>query len=103
MDEMNEYTTDIVTIEDDEGNTHTFEILDAIETDDARYIALIPVFENPEDMLESDCELIVLEVLEEDGNEILAPIEDDQLFDEIAGIFEERLEELYDIEELEEQ
>ncbi|MBR2589833.1 MAG: DUF1292 domain-containing protein [Clostridia bacterium] len=98
MDEYNEYKPDIVTVEDENGKEHTFEIADAIETDEARYVALIPVYDEPEDILSGDGELIILEVIEENGNEILAPIEDDALFDEIAGIFEERLEELYEIE-----
>lgn len=100
MDENKEYNPDIVTVEDENGNVHTFEIADAIETDDARYLALIPVYDNPEDILSGDGELIIVEVVEEGDNEILAPIEDDELFDEIASIFEERLEELYEIEPL---
>ena len=100
MDENKDYNPDIVTVEDEEGVEHTFEIADAIETDDARYVALIPVYDNPEDILSGDGELIILEVLEENGNEILAPIEDDEVFDEIASVFEERLEELYEIEPL---
>lgn len=94
----NDYNPDIVTVEDENGKEHTFEIADAIETDDARYVALIPVYDNPEEILTGDGELIILEVLTEGENEILAPIEDDELFDEIASIFEERLEELYEIE-----
>ena len=100
MDEYNEYNPDIVTVEDEEGNVHTFEIADAIETDDARYVALIPVYDNPEEILEGDGELIILEVIEEGGNEVLAPIEDEEIFEEIASVFEERLEELYEIEPL---
>ena len=43
----------------------------------------------------------ILEVNEEDGEEILVPIEDEDTFDEIAGLFEERLADLYEIEDLE--
>ena len=68
MDENKDYNPDIVTVEDEEGVEHTFEIADAIETDDARYVALIPVYDNPEDILSGDGELIILEVLEENGN-----------------------------------
>ena len=100
MEEKEEYGTDIVTVEDEQGKIHTFEIVDAIETDDARYLALIPVYEKKEEMLYDDGELIIVEVIEEGGNEVLAPIEDEQIFDEIAEIFEERLEDYYDIEPL---
>lgn len=95
-----EYGPDLVTVLDEEGQEHQFEMLDAIETDDGRYVALLPVYENPADELNDDGELVILEVVEEDGEEILSPIEDDDVFDEIAEIFEERLSEIYDIEAL---
>ena len=43
----NEYNPDIVTLTDDEGKEYTFEVLDAIETDMGRYLALLPTFEDP--------------------------------------------------------
>ncbi len=101
MNKDNEiYNPDIITVEDDEGNVHTFEIADAIETDDARYVAIIPVYDDPEDILSSDGELIILEAIEENGNSILAPIEDEEIFNDISAIFEERLADLYEIEPL---
>lgn len=98
-----EFGADLVTVLDDEGNQHQFELVDAIETDDGRYVALLPVYEDPDDSVNDDGELIILEVVEEDGEEILAPIEDEETFDDIAGIFEERLSQLYEIEEVEGQ
>ena len=98
-----DFTTDLVTVLDDEGNQHQFEIIDAIETDDGRYVALLPVYENPSEMVDGDGELVILAVVEENGEEVLVPIEDDKEFDEIAEIFEERLSELYEIEEVEDQ
>lgn len=100
MDEKKEYNPDIVTVQDEQGKTHTFEVADAIETDDARYVALIPVYDDPKDMISGDAELIVLEVIEEGGSEILAPIEDEDIFDDISKVFEERLQDLYEIEPL---
>lgn len=99
MNENENYNPDIVTVEDDDGNVHTFEIADAIETDDARYVAIIPVYEESEELLDSDGELIILEVVEEDGSEFLAPIEDEKIFDKIAAIFEDRLTDLFEIEQ----
>lgn len=32
-----EYGPDLVTVLDDDGNEHTFELMDAIETDDGRF------------------------------------------------------------------
>ena len=41
-----EYNPDIITLEDDDGKEYTFEVLDRIETDEARYIALLPFVAN---------------------------------------------------------
>ena len=96
-----EYGADLVTVLDDEGNEHQFELLDAIETDDGRYVALLPVYDDADESVNDDGELIILEVAEENGEDLLVPIEDDAVFDEIAEIFEERLSDLYEVEELE--
>lgn len=94
-----EYNPDLVTVMDDDGNEHVFEELDRIETDTARYVALLPYFENAEEMLEDDGEIIVLKVTEEDGETYLVQIEDDDEYEEISAIFEERLAELFNGED----
>lgn len=96
---QDEYTPDLITVNDDNGDEHVFEILDRIETDDARYVALIPYYESPDDLLEDNGELIILEVTEEDGESYLNPIEDDEVFNEVAAAFEERLADAFEIEE----
>ena len=96
-----EYGPDLVTVLDDDGNEHTFELMDAIETDDGRFVALLPVYDNPSEELNDDGELIILSVDDSTGEELLVQIEDDELFEEIAGIFEERLADLFEIEEME--
>ena len=95
-----EFGNNIVSVLDDEGNEHQFEILDAIETDDGRYVALLPIYSDAADAFEDDGELVILEVVNEDGDDLLVPIEDDDTFDEIAEIFEERLSEYYEINEV---
>lgn len=96
-----EFGADLVTVMDEDGQQHQFELVDAIETDEGRYVALLPVYDNPEELMDDDGELIILEVAEENGEEILVPIEDEEAFEEIAEIFEERLSDLYEIEEME--
>lgn len=101
---MEDYGNDIVTVVDDDGVEQEFEVLDRIETEDnVRYIALTPSFANPEDMLEDSGELIILRVIEENGETVLEPIEDDDEFDEIGGIFQERLSEMFDFSGEEEE
>lgn len=97
---MEDYGNDIVTVVDDDGKEQQFEVLDRIETDDnKRYIALTAVFDNPEDMLDDSGELIILRVIEENGETVLEPIENDEEFDEIGEIFQERLSEMFDFSE----
>ena len=100
MNEEKEYNPDIVTVIDEHGHEHIFEALDRIETDDGnRYVALLPVYDSEEEVLDADGELIILKVEEEaDGETYLAPIEDDEEFNEIGEIFEERLSEFFEIE-----
>lgn len=91
----------LVTIEDEEGHVHAFELLDAIETDAGRYVALLPVCGEDEDPEEGDDEAILLEVIDEDGQDMLVQIEDDKVFDEVAALFEERLAALCEDEDME--
>lgn len=94
-----EFNPDLVSVIDENGVEHVFEELDRIETDTAKYVALLPVFDEAEEILDDDGELIILKVCEEDGETYLEPIEDDNEFNEIGKIFEERLSELFDFDE----
>ena len=77
---------------------------DRIEADDdKKYVAMIPVFEGGEDVLEDSGELIILRVKEENGDNILEPIEDEDEFNEIGKIFEDRLSEMFEFEDDEEE
>ena len=92
-----EYGNDILTLEDDDGVEHTFEVLDSIETAGTRYLALSPIYDDPQQTLADSGELVILRVVEADGEEFLETIDDEDEMDEIADIFMERLEEDYDV------
>ncbi|HHW45772.1 MAG TPA: DUF1292 domain-containing protein [Clostridiales bacterium] len=94
-----EYNPDIMTLTDEEGNEFSFELLDSIETDTGRYIALLPIYENPQDMLEDSGELVVLKSIEENGEEYFEEIEDDDEYESIVEIFIDRLQDLFEIDE----
>ena len=94
-----EYNPDIVNLTDDEGNEYTFEVLDAIESDDGRYLAMLPIYEDPQKALEDSGELVIVKVIEEDGEEVLIPIEDDDEYEFVADAFIERLQDLFEINE----
>ena len=95
-----EYGPDIVSVVDEEGVEHTFEELDRIETDEGKFVALLPVYDEAEEILDSDGELIILAVNEDEAGEIyLEPIEDEKLFDKIGNLFEERLADYFEFED----
>lgn len=97
--EEKEYNPDILTVSDDEGKEFTFEVLDAVETDEARYLALLPKYDNPQEMLEDSGELVIVKVGEENGEEYFFEIEDDDEYETIADAFKERLEDFFEIED----
>ena len=99
--DADELATNVVSVVDDDGVEHEFEILDELETEDGYFLALLPSYDDPSEMVNDDGELIILEVVQEDGKDMLAPILDDEKYDRIANQIEERLSEYYDIEALE--
>jgi uncharacterized protein YrzB (UPF0473 family) len=104
MTPMNdEYGADLLTLVDDEGKEHEFEILDVIDNEDGCFYALLPTFEAPQDQVDADGTYYIFEAIEEDGEQQLAEIEDEALLDKLASIFESRFEELYDDSEEEEE
>ena len=97
-----EYGPDLVSVVDEEGVEHTFEELDRIETDEGRFIALLPVYDDAEEILDGDGELIILSVVEsEDGEIYLEPIEDEEVFLSVGKIFEERLADYFEFDDVE--
>lgn len=94
-----EYNPDIVTLTDDEGKEYTFEVLDAVETDENRYLALLPVHEDPQKLLDDSGELVIVRVTEEDGEEYFEEIEDDDEYETIADAFIDRLQDFFEIDE----
>lgn len=95
-----EFNPDIITLEDDDGKEYAFEVLDRIETDDSRYIALLPVYDDPKKMLDDSGELVILRVVEENGEEYFEDIEDDDEYDMIVDAFTDRLQDMFEIEEV---
>ena len=97
MAEDLEYGPNLLSLTDEDGQEHEFEILDELDEGDNHYVALVPCSEEDDD--DEDGQLIVLKSEEEDGEEFLAYIEDEDEFNKIAAIFVERLSEEYDIED----
>ena len=98
--ENEDYGNDFVTLVDENGKETEFEIVDSLVTENNEYFALIPT-ETAENVDSDDGMLVILKVVEEDGQEFLDTIEDDDEYNEIAEIFIDRLEEYYDFQEQE--
>ncbi len=94
----NDYNPDLITLTDDDGKEFSFEVLDAIETDDGRYLAMLPTYEDPKKMLDDSGELVIVKVVEEDGEEYYTEIEDDDEYETVADAFVDRLEDFFEIE-----
>ena len=86
-----EYGNDIISLMDEEGNETEYEMIDAVELDGQTYVALLPLYENPEDIVEEDYQVVILKMVEEDGEEILLTINDEAEFDAVWQAFEDRL------------
>lgn len=90
-------STDFMTLVDEDGEEHIFEVLDAAETETGRYLAMVPHFEEPSEMLEHDAELVIMKAFSDEEGEFLEVIEDEGEFNAVSAIFTERLGDEYDI------
>lgn len=101
---MNEdFSPDLLTLVDEDGQEHEFEILDIIENDEGCFYALLPTFEDPQDQVEADGSYYIFQAFEEDDEQQLAEVEDDELADRLAAEFEKRFDEMFEAEESEEE
>lgn len=91
----NEYEADLLTLVDDEGQEHEFEIIDELENDDGHFMALVPTQQGADEVASDAETYYIFEVIEEDGEEQLQEVEDDALLDKLAEIFENRFNEAY--------
>lgn len=106
MDQDQSLEMDILSLIDEEGNEHEFEIADTMEVDGQEYMALIPLYDDPEEAMEDSAQLVILRVADgtADSDEPeLESIQDEEEYDKISQLFMERLEDLYDFEDDEEE
>ncbi|MDO5560773.1 MAG: DUF1292 domain-containing protein [Oscillospiraceae bacterium] len=100
MSELSEFTPDLYTLVDEDGVEQTFELIDAMETEEGqRYFALVPYIENPEDSLESSDDLVILKAQMDGDEELLVSIDDDAEFEQIGQMFMKRIEEMFEDDE----
>ena len=88
---------DLMTLEDEDGNEITFEVIDALDHKGVHYLAGVEYAETEEEA--ENAQLVILSVGEDDEGEYLDVVDDDELLLELGKLFEERLSDEYDIEE----
>ena len=85
-EERNEFTPDLFTLEDEDGNEQVFELLDVLEYEDNTYYALVPYYGDDEDALaQDDGEFVILKTEEVNGEEMLVSIEEDAEYETIGN------------------
>ena len=94
--EQNEFGNDILTLVDEEGVEHSLEVLDAMDFEDGHYLAMVPVFEESEELLDDMGELVILKAAGEEEDSYLEPIEDEDEFNKVAEIFMDRLKDTFE-------
>lgn len=92
-----EYQPDLMTLEDEDGNEVTFEVIDALDHKGVHYLAVVEYVED-ESQVDEDAQLVILSVGEDDQGEYLDVVDDDETLFEVSKLFEQRLSDEYDIE-----
>ena len=95
---MNEFTPELFELIDQYGNKRCFELISSAELNGEQYYAMLPTVED-ENFLDVELEPVILKVIEENGEEVLASIDDDNEFEEISRYFDEYLRDFYDYDD----
>ena len=92
-----DYGSDFITVTDKDGNDFELEHLGTLEYQGSTYMAFVPADMDEED---EDFGLILLRAIEENGEQLLADIDDET---ELNAVYEQFMEELFDDEEDEDE
>lgn len=101
---MADYEIDRISLLDDDGVEYEFEILDVINENGRKFYALSPMVDDENQFIEDSGEYYIMEEIIEEDEEgpILADIEDEELLDHLAEIFESHFDEMFDYGDVEE-
>lgn len=87
---------ELIDLEDEDGNTVTFEFIDAIEYNDNKYYALVPYSEDEEESEnEENEEFVILKEQGEGDDTVLVTIDDDDEYSNVGEQFLKRFSELF--------
>ena len=88
-----EFGSDFITVTDDEGNSFELELLDTMDFEGETYSAFLPADMDEDD---PDYGIIILKVIEEDGEELFGSVDDEE---ELARVYDHFMEILFDDED----
>ena len=92
-----EYGANFITVTDEEGNEFELEHLDTIEFNGTTYMAFFPaVSEDEEDNDEEELGLILMKVIQENGEEILSTLDSEE---ETDAVYTEFMKTLFEHED----
>ena len=57
-EQLDDYSPDLITLTDEDGKEFSFEVIDAADYNDERYLAVVPYAEDSTEQLEEDAESI---------------------------------------------
>ena len=61
-EQLDDYSPDLITLTDEDGKEFSFEVIDAADYNDERYLAVVPYAEDSTEQLEEDANLIIMRV-----------------------------------------
>ena len=87
---------------DEMGKELQFEVIAAVELDGETYLGLTEIFDDPQKMIESDAQLIIMKQVEDSSGEItLVTLDSNEELERVVHEFEKVLEEEYEIDDTE--
>jgi len=93
-----EERTDIVVLVDEEGNEHDFALVDRFQVDLNEYAILVPVLYledcEDDDAVDLEDEAFIFRIDLEEGEEMLIEVEDEIEWNQVAAVWEERVQSL---------
>lgn len=92
------YEPDIISVTDEDGNEILFELLERYETDNDIYVAITEFRDDAQEIVEADYEVIILKVVEDNGDEYLAEIDDEMEYEQVSDILMAMVEKKFDVE-----
>jgi len=81
-----------ITLVDEEGHEHRFNLLNIVELDSAKYAVMVPEIQDSEAAEEEEAVIFRVET-DEQGEEVLVDIEDDDEFAKVCELLDEMIEE----------